>query len=86
LAYNNPEGSESVVSPIKKKIPTGTATKPRDHIMFKSDRPAYVTILCLARDDASISPKGEGTRAYICDLLKDSQYIKERLSDSQVKY
>lgn len=83
-AYNNPDGTVSVVSPVQKKIPTGTASKPRDHVMLKSDRPAYVTILCLARDAASRLPDGVGTRADICDLLKDSQYINERLSDAQV--
>jgi hypothetical protein len=85
-AYNNSDGSVSVVSPVQKKIPTGTASKPRDHVMLKSDRPAYVTILCLVRDAGSRLPEGVGTRADICDLLKDSQYINERLSDSQVKY
>jgi len=85
-AYCNADGKLSVVSPVQKKIPSGTVSKPRDHIMLKSDRPAYVTILCLARDAASRLPEGVGTRADICDLLKDSQYINERLSDSQVFY
>jgi hypothetical protein len=83
--YNNADGSTSIVAPVVKKIPTGVASKPRDHVMLKSDRPSYVTILCLARDAASRLPEGVGTRADICDLLKDSQYINERLSDSQVK-
>jgi hypothetical protein len=85
-AYSNPDCYLSVVSPVQKKIPSGTVSKPRDHVMLKSDRPAYVTILCLARDAASRLPEGVGTRADICDLLKDSQYINERLSDSQVFY
>jgi hypothetical protein len=83
--YSNADGSTSVVAPVVKKIPTGVPSKPRDHVMLKSDRPSYVTILCLARDAASRLPEGVGTRADICDLLKDSQYINERLSDSQVK-
>ena len=49
-----------------------------------SDRPSYVTILCLARDAAARLPEGVGTRADICDLLKDSQYTNEKLSDSQI--
>lgn len=82
--YYNQDGTTSVVAPVLKKLPSSSSSKPRDHIMLKSDRPSYVTILCLARDAASRLPEGVGTRADICDLLKDSQYINERLSDSQV--
>jgi len=84
-SYTNQDDSVSVVCPVQKKVPTGTVSKPRDHVMLKSDRPAYVTILCLVRDAASRLPEGVGTRADICDLLKDSQYINERLSDAQVR-
>jgi hypothetical protein len=83
-AYTNSDGSVSVVAPVLKKMPTTSSSKPRDHVLLKPDRPSYVTILCLARDAASRLPDGVGTRADICDLLKDSQYTNERLSDSQV--
>jgi hypothetical protein len=84
--YINPDKSISIVAPVLKKMPSSISAKPREHAMLKQDRPAYVTILCLARDAAAKLPDGVGTRADICDLLKDSQYINERLSDSQVNY
>lgn len=37
-----------------------------------------MTILALVRDATARLPNGEGTRADICQLLKDSQYIKEQ--------
>jgi len=43
-----------------------------------ADRPNYVTILALVRDATARLPNGEGTRADICQLLKDSQYIIEQ--------
>jgi hypothetical protein len=82
--YKNPDGSTSVVAPVQKKMYTQATSKPRDHVLLKSDRPSYVTILCLGRDAAARLPDGVGTRADICDLLKDSQYVNERLSDSQI--
>lgn len=82
--YINPDKSVSIIAPVLKKIPSSLSSKPREHAMLKQDRPSYVTILCLARDAAAKLPDGVGTRADICDLLKDSQYINERLSDSQV--
>lgn len=36
-----------------------------------------MTILALVRDATARLPNGEGTRADICQLLKDSQYIRE---------
>jgi hypothetical protein len=82
--YKNPDGSSSIVSPVVKKALPATTSKPRDHILLKPDRPPYVTILCLARDAAARLQDGVGTRADICDLLKDSQYVNERLLDSQI--
>jgi hypothetical protein len=82
--FVNADGITSIVAPVLKKIPTNNSSKPRDHIMLKPDRPSYVTILSLVRDAASRLMDGVGTRADICDLLKDSQYINESLSDSQI--
>ncbi len=36
------------------------------------------------RDAAARLPNGEGTRADICELLKDSQFVSENTNDSQV--
>jgi hypothetical protein len=82
--YKNSDGTSSIVAPVMKKAQTGTTSKPRDHILLKPDRPPYVTILCLGRDAAARLQDGVGTRADICDLLKDSQYVNERLLDSQI--
>jgi hypothetical protein len=82
--YINPDGTMSIVAPVVKKVQTATSSKPRDHILLKPDRPPYVTILCLGRDAAARLQDGVGTRADICDLLKDSQYVNERLLDSQI--
>lgn len=49
--------------------------------MLKNERPACVTILTLARDAAARLPNGVGTRADICELVKESQYINEDLSE-----
>jgi len=82
--FINPDKSFSIVAPVVKKIPNSNQSKPRDHALLMSDRPSYVTILCLSRDAAARLPEGVGTRADICDLLKDSQYTNEKLSDSQI--
>ncbi|KAJ8275655.1 hypothetical protein COCON_G00074070 [Conger conger] len=67
-------GFESVVGPVKGVFDKETSlNKAREHSLLRSDRPAYVTILSLVRDAAARLPNGEGTRAEICELLKDSQ-------------
>lgn len=52
--------------------------------MLKRDRPPHVTILCLVRDAAARLPGSIGTRADVCTLIRDSQYIVEDVTDSQV--
>uniref|UniRef100_T1III0 DEUBAD domain-containing protein n=1 Tax=Strigamia maritima TaxID=126957 RepID=T1III0_STRMM len=75
---------ESVVGPVKGVYgKDGTVNKAREHSLLVSDRPPFVTILSLVRDAASRLPNGEGTRADICELLKDSQYLAVT-ADSQV--
>ena len=55
--------------------------------MLVADRPNFVTILALVRDATARLPNGEGTRADICQLLKDSQYIREQTeSDDKEGY
>ncbi|XP_034938876.1 uncharacterized protein [Chelonus insularis] len=73
-------GYESVVGPVKGIYQHNAGaglTKPRGHSLLVADRPNFVTILALVRDATARLPNGEGTRADICMLLKDSQYIKE---------
>ena len=49
--YYNEDGSTCVVAPICKKNISNSA-KAREHFIFKPERPACITILCLARDAA----------------------------------
>lgn len=77
---------ESVVGPVKGvfNVSDTTTFKAREHTMLISDRPAYVTILCLVRDAVARLPKGEGTRVDVCTLLRDSQFLNQEVSDNQI--
>ncbi|KAI2651339.1 Nuclear factor related to kappa-B-binding protein [Labeo rohita] len=79
-------GFESVVGPVKGVFDKETSlNKAREHsLLLRSDRPAYVTILSLVRDAAARLPNGEGTRAEICELLKDSQFLAPDVTSAQV--
>lgn len=73
-------GYSSVVGPVKgiyQHNAGSGVTKARGHTLLVPDRPNFVTILALVRDATARLPNGEGTRADICQLLKDSQYIQE---------
>ncbi|KAK9169143.1 hypothetical protein Syun_001283 [Stephania yunnanensis] len=83
FAYTAADGRKSVVAPLKRCGGKPTS-KARDHFMLKRDRPPHVTILCLVRDAASRLPGSIGTRADVCTLIRDSQYIVEDVSDAQV--
>ena len=41
-------------------------------------------VLLTVRDAAARLPNGEGTRAEICELLKDSQYLASDVTNAQV--
>ncbi|KAG8183464.1 hypothetical protein JTE90_002846 [Oedothorax gibbosus] len=84
IRYQNPHraftfkvhGYEAVVGPVKGVYGKESGVnKAREHSLLTSDRPPFVTILSLVRDSAARLPNGEGTRADICELLKDSQYL-----------
>lgn len=75
-------GYSSVVGPVKGIYQHNAGsglTKARGHSLLVPDRPNFVTILALVRDATARLPNGEGTRADICTLLKDSQYIQEEI-------
>ncbi len=99
IRYHNPykaftyrvHGYESVVGPVKgcgigaaNGHNSSSPNKAREHSLLVSDRPPFVTLLSLVRDAAARLPNGEGTRADICELLKDSQYLLPTISDQQV--
>ncbi|XP_035218985.1 nuclear factor related to kappa-B-binding protein-like [Stegodyphus dumicola] len=92
IRYQNPHkaftfkvhGYEAVVGPVKGVYGKESGiNKAREHSLLTSDRPPFVTILSLVRDSAARLPNGEGTRADICELLKDSQYLAPA-SDQQI--
>ncbi|XLS68107.1 hypothetical protein HN51_019130 [Arachis hypogaea] len=83
FSYTAADGKKSIVAPLRRCGGKPTS-KARDHFMLKRDRPPHVTILCLVRDAASRLPGSIGTRADVCTLIRDSQYIVEDVSDAQI--
>lgn len=83
FSYTAADGKKSIVAPLKRGGGKPTS-KARDHFMLKRDRPPHVTILCLVRDAAARLPGSIGTRADVCTLIRDSQYIVEDVSDAQI--
>lgn len=80
--YLNPWGC-SIVGPLKRG-PAQDGGRPREHGLLRSERPSHVTILCIVRDAASRLPNNRGTRADICELLRDSQYLREGATFQQL--
>ncbi|PPS07667.1 hypothetical protein GOBAR_AA12985 [Gossypium barbadense] len=83
FSYTAADGKKSIVAPLRRCGGKPTS-KARDHFMLKRDRPPHVTILCIVRDAAARLPGSIGTRADVCTLIRDSQYIVEEVSDAQV--
>ncbi|PIM99942.1 R-kappa-B [Handroanthus impetiginosus] len=83
FSYTAVDGRKSIVAPLRRCGGKPTS-KARDHFMLKRDRPPHVTILCLVRDAAARLPGSIGTRADVCTLIRDSQYIVEEVSDAQI--
>ncbi|XP_039017362.1 uncharacterized protein LOC120148266 [Hibiscus syriacus] len=83
FSYTAVDGKKSIVAPLRRCGGKPTS-KARDHFMLKRDRPPHVTILCIVRDAAARLPGSIGTRADVCTLIRDSQYIVEDVSDAQV--
>ena len=79
--YTLRDGSVSAVAPLGKKSAGGKA---RDHFLLASERPSAVTLLSLVRDAAARLPGGEGSRADVCELLKESQFVNDGVSDVQI--
>ncbi|KAJ8529094.1 hypothetical protein K7X08_035929 [Anisodus acutangulus] len=77
------DGQRSAVAPLK-RCSGKPLIKVRDHQFLKKNQPPHFTVLCLVRDAAARLPGGVGTRADICVLVRDSQFIVEDISDLQV--
>lgn len=80
--FHNPWGT-SIVSPLKRG-PALDGGRPREHPMLRNERPSHVTILCIVRDAASRLRNNRGTRSDICDLLRDSQYLRDGATFQQL--
>ncbi|XP_062230585.1 uncharacterized protein LOC133928326 [Phragmites australis] len=74
FCYTAADGEKSIVAPLRRGGGKPTS-KARGHPMLLPDRPPHVTILCLVRDAAARLPARTGTRADVCTLLRDSQYL-----------
>ncbi|XP_068669221.1 uncharacterized protein [Aristolochia californica] len=83
FSYTAADGRKSIVAPLRRCGGKPTS-KARDHFMLKPDRPPHVTILCLVRDAAARLPGSIGTRADVCTMIRDSQFIVDDVSDAQV--
>ncbi|KAH7437057.1 hypothetical protein KP509_05G054400 [Ceratopteris richardii] len=83
--YTTACGEKSAVAPLR-RLGGKPNSKARDHLVLKSDRPSHVTILYLVRDAAARLPRSLGTRADVAVLLRDSQFIVEDASFSQLSH
>ncbi|MCL7029460.1 hypothetical protein MKW94_015353 [Papaver nudicaule] len=81
--YTAADGTKSAVAPLR-RVGGKFTCKVREHFMLKLDRPPCVTVLSIVRDAASRLPGGIGTRADVCALIRDSQYIVESVSDIEI--
>ena len=84
FSYTAVDGKKVVVAPLKKR--GGKLFKRICHYdILKSNKPAFFTLHCLVRDAAARLPGGVGTRDDVCVLARDSQFIVEDISDSQLR-
>ncbi|XP_059660669.1 uncharacterized protein LOC132307033 [Cornus florida] len=83
FSYTAVDGRKSIVAPLR-RCGGKLTSKARDHFILKHDRPPHVTILGLVRDAAARLPGSIGTRADVCTLFRDSQYIVEDVSDAKL--
>ncbi|XVF55373.1 hypothetical protein PTKIN_Ptkin06aG0031900 [Pterospermum kingtungense] len=81
--YTAVDGRKSTVAPLRRRSGK-PSSKCREHFMLKADRPPNITVLSLVRDAAARLPASIGTRADICVLIRDSQYIVEDISEEQL--
>ncbi|XP_073047130.1 uncharacterized protein [Primulina eburnea] len=82
--YTALDGKKSAVAPLRLNSNKALA-KARGHYVFKLNRPPQFSLLSLVRDAAARLPNSMGTRADICVLIRDSQYVVENIPESTVK-
>ncbi|CDW73136.1 UNKNOWN [Stylonychia lemnae] len=78
--YSITDGRKAIVGPVFRKR-AQIQNRPREHLFLKSERPPGVNILALVRDAAARLPDQVGTRTDVAELVKDSQFLAEGLTD-----
>ncbi|KAF0288418.1 Nuclear factor related to kappa-B-binding protein [Amphibalanus amphitrite] len=74
-------GYRSTVGPVR----SGRDSKAgRGHALLTADRPPGVTLLSLVRDAVARLPNGEGSRADVCELVRDSGFLVAGSGDQPV--
>ncbi|XP_073151995.1 uncharacterized protein [Henckelia pumila] len=81
FVYTASDGTKSTVPPIKKLQKSNNLAKVRDHHLFKANRPPQFSMLNLVRDAVARLAGGAGTRADICALVRDSQYLVDDIEE-----
>lgn len=67
-------GIQHIVGPaIRKRAQMRSA--PIHHVLLKTERPPFVSILSVVRDAVARLPDGVGTRMDVTELSKDSQWL-----------
>ncbi|XP_073127829.1 uncharacterized protein [Henckelia pumila] len=82
--YTTLDGKKSAVAPLRMSS-NKALTKARGHYVFKPNRPPQFSLLSLVRDAAARLPNSMGTRADICVLIQDSQFVVENIPENTVK-
>ncbi|XP_043211080.1 nuclear factor related to kappa-B-binding protein-like, partial [Amphibalanus amphitrite] len=74
-------GYRATVGPVR----SGRDSKAgRGHALLTADRPPGVTLLSLVRDAVARLPNGEGSRADVCELVRDSGFLVAGSGDQPV--
>ena len=87
---NSPVHRELTVGPVRhaslpnRSDSSSSRKSARDHSILIAERPHAVTVLTLVRDAVARLSNGEGQRTDICNILKDSQYLRPNLQNLQL--
>jgi nuclear factor related to kappa-B-binding protein len=57
---------------------------PIHHVLLKTERPPFVSILSIVRDAVARLPDGIGTRTDVVELCKESQYLATGTMDENL--
>jgi len=76
-------GQQVVVGPALRPGPGGDR-KMRDHPLLVLERPAHVNLKNLVIDAVARLENHVGTRAQVCEKFKDSQYLKDSVTEQQI--